>query len=319
MKNYFAPMENIDAIQINFSPDQLLLLNVCLAFIMYGVALDIKFSDFKYLVDHPKAIVVGLCAQLILLPLLTYAIILLFEPATSIALGMILIGVCPGGNVSNFATHLAKANVALSVSLTSFVTLGAIILTPLSFTFWSGHIPNTANLAQNIYVSPVNMANTIITLIALPLFFGMWTTYKFPSFSLKIKGTIRKLSILIFILFVLFAVVGNFQNIIDHLGKVFFLVLIHNSLALSMGYYFARINQLSHKDAQAISIETGIQNSGLALILIFNFFDGMGGMAMIAAWWGIWHLISGFTLATWWNFRNVPAKVPIAQSKFRKS
>ncbi len=171
-------MENIDAIQINFSPDQLFLLNVCLALIMYGVALDIKFSDFKYLVDHPKAIIVGLSAQLILLPLLTFGIILLFEPPTSVALGMILIGVCPGGNVSNFATHLAKANVALSVSLTSFVTLGAIILTPISFTFWSGYVPGTENLEQQIYVSPVNMGNTIITLIAIPLFIGMWTNHK---------------------------------------------------------------------------------------------------------------------------------------------
>ncbi len=297
-------MENIDAIQINFSPDQLFLLNICLAFIMFGVALDIKLSDFKYLVNHPKAIIVGLSSQLILLPLLTYAIIVLFEPATSIALGMILIGVCPGGNVSNFAVHLARANVALSVSLTSFVTLGAIILTPISFSFWSAYIPGTDQLEQSIYVSPENMANTIIYLIALPLFAGMWASHKYSDFVAKIKRPIRILSILIFLAFVLFAVAGNFQNIVDHLGKVFFLVLLHNSLALLMGYYFARLNRLNIKDAQAISIETGIQNSGLALILIFNFFGGLGGMALIAAWWGIWHLISGFALASWWSHQK---------------
>ncbi|MEM8909361.1 MAG: bile acid:sodium symporter family protein [Bacteroidota bacterium] len=306
MNIYFAPMENIDAIQINFSPDQLFLLNICLAFIMYGVALDIRLSDFKYLVTNPKAVIVGLSSQLILLPLLTYLMVLAFDPPTSVALGMILIGVCPGGNVSNFAVHLAKANVALSVSLTSFVTLGAIVLTPISFAFWSSYISGTEQLQQEIYVSPANMANTIIYLIAIPLFIGMWTSHQFPRFTERIRKPIRQLSMLIFLAFVGFAIKGNYQNIIDHLGKVFLIVVTHNSFALTMGYLFARLNQLGIRDAQAISIETGIQNSGLALILIFNFFDGLGGMALIAAWWGIWHLISGFSLALWWSYHKVP-------------
>ena len=311
MKNYFAVMENIDLIQVNFSPDQLFLLNICLAFIMFGVALDIKLSDFKYLVNHPKAMIVGLSSQLILLPLMTYVLILGFEPAPSVALGMILIGVCPGGNVSNFAVHLAKANVALSVSLTSFVTMGAIILTPISFGFWAAYLPGTEVLAQKIYVSPIKMANIIIYLIAIPLFVGMWISHKFPEITAKLKKPIRTLSLVIFLAFVVFAVIGNYNNIINHLGKVFVLVFVHNILALMMGYGFARLNQLPIKDAQAISIETGIQNSGLALILIFNFFDGLGGMAMIAAWWGIWHLISGFSLATWWSYNNLSDEVSL--------
>ncbi|MEM9819780.1 MAG: bile acid:sodium symporter family protein [Bacteroidota bacterium] len=313
MKNYFALMENIDLIQVNFSPDQLFLLNICLAFIMFGVSLDIKLSDFKYLVNHPKAVIVGLSSQLILLPLLTYVLILAFDPAPSVALGMILIGVCPGGNVSNFAVHLARANVALSVSLTSFVTMGAILLTPISFGFWAAYLPGTEALSQKIYVSPMKMAHIIIYLIAIPLFIGMWASHKFPDFIARLKKPIRTLSLLIFLAFVVFAIIGNYDNIINHLGKVFFLVFVHNILALIMGYSFARLNQLPSRDAQAISIETGIQNSGLALILIFNFFDGLGGMAMIAAWWGIWHLISGFSLATWWSYRNPPEEVPVRE------
>ncbi len=297
-------MENIDLVQINFNPDQLLFLNICLAFLMFGIALDMKVSDFKYLFKYPKAVIVGLISQLILLPLLTFALALGFHPATSIALGMILIGVCPGGNVSNFAVHLAKANTALSVSLTSIVTFGAIILTPITFSFWSSFIPGIEKLSQNIHVSSLDMIKTIINLIIIPLAIGMWLNHQYPKFTDRIKKGVRILSIIIFLGFVVAASLSNYQNIIDHIGKVFLIVFVHNGLALLMGYWFAKLNGLSLVDSQAISIETGIQNSGLALILIFNFFDGLGGMAMIAAWWGIWHLISGFCLATFWGSKK---------------
>ena len=297
-------MENIDAIRINFNPDQLLFLNICLIFLMFGIALDMKISDFKYLFKHPKAVLVGLTSQLILLPLLTFALAIGFHPATSIALGMILIGICPGGNVSNFAVHLAKANTALSVSLTTIVTFGAIILTPISFGFWSSYIPGIEKLSQDIHVPTLDMIKTIINLIIFPLAVGMWFNHKYPKFTDRIKKGVKILSIIIFLGFVVAATISNYQNIIDHIGKVFFIVLVHNSLALLMGYTFAKINGLSSADSQAISIETGIQNSGLALILIFNFFDGLGGMALIAAWWGIWHLISGFCLAVFWGAKQ---------------
>ena len=271
---------------------------------MFGIALDMKISDFKYLFKHPKAVLVGLTSQLILLPLLTFALAIGFHPATSIALGMILIGICPGGNVSNFAVHLAKANTALSVSLTTIVTFGAIILTPISFGFWSSYIPGIEKLSQNIHVPTFDMIKTIINLIIFPLAVGMWFNHKYPKFTARIKKGVKILSIIIFLGFVVAATISNYQNIIDHIGKVFFIVLVHNSLALLMGYTFAKINGLSSADSQAISIETGIQNSGLALILIFNFFDGLGGMALIAAWWGIWHLISGFCLAVFWGTKQ---------------
>ena len=164
-------MENIDAIRINFNPDQLLFLNICLIFLMFGIALDMKISDFKYLFKHPKAVLVGLTSQLILLPLLTFALAIGFHPATSIALGMILIGICPGGNVSNFAVHLAKANTALSVSLTTIVTFGAIILTPISFGFWSSYIPGIEKLSQDIHVPTLDMIKTIINLIIFCLLY----------------------------------------------------------------------------------------------------------------------------------------------------
>ena len=294
-------MEAIDLVKINFSPDQLILLNVCLAFLMFGVALDIRLSDLKRVFTQPKAGAVGLTCQLLLLPILTVGMVYLFRPPTSMALGMILIGVCPGGNVSNFAVHLSGANAALSVSLTSIVTLGAIVITPLAFYFWSGFVPGIDVLPQNLSVNPIDMFKTVFVLILVPLSIGVYINMQHENFANKIKRPIRILSILIFLSFVVFASLGNWDNIMAHIGKVFLIVLVHNSLALMMGYGVARLARLPAYDARAISIETGIQNSGLALILIFNFFDGLGGLAMIAAWWGIWHLISAFALASWWG------------------
>ena len=294
-------MEAIDAVRINFNPNQLNLLNICLAFLMFGVALDIKVSDFKYLLRYPKIAIIGLTSQLLLLPLLTILLARLFDPPASIALGMVLIASCPGGNVSNFMVHLANANAALSVMLTSISTVSAIVLTPIAFTFWSTFIPGTAVLRESISVNPIEMVITIIQLIFIPLLIGMFINHRYRDLADKIKKPVKIFSILIFMSFVVFAMLGNYQNIIDHVGKVFWIVLVHNGLGFALGFWWARLFKLKQHDARAISIETGIQNSGLGLILIFNFFDGIGGMAMITAWWGIWHLISGFCLAMWWR------------------
>ncbi len=293
----------IDNIQINFNPEQLILLNICLAFIMFGVALDLKLHNFKLLFQQPRATFVGLTSQLILLPLLTIGLIFIIKPPTSIALGMLLVSVCPGGNVSNFAVHVAGGNVALSIVLTSISTLLATFSTPLLFLFLTPIIPGGQAFQQTLYVSPLDMIWTVVQLILLPLIIGMIVNHYLPTFTERIRKPVRVLSLIIFVGFVVAAVLGNLKNIQQYLHLVFWIVLIHNALALLTGYGFAQMNKLSRADARAISLETGIQNSGLGLILIFNFFNGLGGMAMIAAWWGIWHLISAAALAMLWSKR----------------
>ena len=297
-------MHPIDSIKVNFNPDQLFVLNLCLAFIMFGVALDLRVGNFSALLRQPKAPLVGLSSQLVLLPVLTLALIYFARPAPSIALGMLLVASCPGGNVSNFAVHLARANAALSVLMTSVSTLAAIVITPLYFAFLAPLVPGAGSLKQSIYVNPLEMVSTIVQLILVPLAIGMYTYYRFPLFAAKIRRPVRQLSMLIFLSFVVFAVRGNYDNIANYLHLIFLLVLAHNAIALFAGYWWAKANRLPRADARAISIETGIQNSGLGLILIFNFFQGLGGMAMIAAWWGVWHLVSAFGLAMLWRHRG---------------
>ena len=294
-------MESIDLIKINFNQDQLVLLNVCLAFLMFGVALDIKLSDFRRLFTEPKVPLVGLFSEYVILPAITLVLIYIFQPAPSLALGMLLLAVCPGGTTSNFMVHISGANSALSVLLTSITTLGAVIVTPILFTSLITLVPSIGSIDTAISVSSSSMMKTIFQLLIIPVVLGMFINANFPELTKKIEGPIKLLSILIFFGFVFFAVYGNYENLKNYLHIVFLIVMAHNGLALLLGYLFAKYNGLEEQDARAISIETGIQNSGLALIIVFNFFEGLGGMALIVAWWGVWHLVSGFLIASIWK------------------
>ena len=294
---------DIDSIRINFNPGQMMFLNVCLAFLMFGVALELKPANFKYLLQKPRLALIGLASQLLLLPLLTLLLIYTFRPPTSIALGMVIVAACPGGNVSNFAVHLAKANAALSILLTSITTIAAIVVTPAYFLLMSHFIPGTGQLSGQFSLSPGGMLITILQLIILPVAAGMSFNHFLPRLTEQLKKPVKILSIVVFLGFIVFATAGNYEYIVDYVHLVFLLVFTHNSLALLTGYGWSIVNGLAKSDARAIALETGIQNSGLGLIIIFNFFDGLGGMAMIAAWWGIWHLLSAFTLANIWAYR----------------
>ena len=141
-------MQEIDNVQINFDANGLLLLNVALALVMFGVALGITINDFKNLFKQPKIILAGILSQFFLLPLLTFGLVVLLEPEPSIALGMIMVAACPGGNISNFMTHLAKGNTALSISLTACATFFALFMTPFNFQFYGNLYEPTSSMGK---------------------------------------------------------------------------------------------------------------------------------------------------------------------------
>jgi BASS family bile acid:Na+ symporter len=294
-------MQEIDAIKINFDQDSLFIMNICLAFIMFGIALDLKVSDFKRVTKFPKPVLIGLSAQLLLLPVLTIILIHIWNPIPSMALGLLMVAACPGGNISNFAVHLSKGNTALSVTLTSIVTLLAFITTPLAFAGWAKLVPSTNEILSNIYVGPLAMFRIIFQLILVPLIIGMIVHYKLPILATAIKKPIRRISILLFFSFIVFALVENYENIIKYLGLVFSLVVIHNLIAMIAGYSWASAFKLPFADRKAICLETGIQNAGLGLVLILAFFNHLGGMLLVAAFWGIWDLLSSFLISMYWS------------------
>lgn len=306
----FGNLEQLDTIQLNFNQESVNLMNIAIAFIMFGVALSIKPQHFKTLALHPKPVVLGVIAQYIILPALTYLLIIILRPTTTVALGMILVAACPGGNVSNLISSLSKSNITLSVSLTAITTVMSLFMTPFNFAFWGGLYAKHSPLLVPITIDPVEMFRTVFLILGIPVILGMFVGMKFPAFTKKIDKVVQYTSIIFFVGFIVAALAGNFDVFLRYIHLIFFLVLMHNGLAFLSGYYLPRSLKVSELNSRTICIETGIQNSGLGLALIFNprIFPAelqLGGMAFIAAWWGIWHIVVGLLLAFYWRNRVI--------------
>ncbi|PCH76413.1 MAG: symporter [Flavobacteriaceae bacterium] len=291
----------LDQLQVNFDTESLWVLNIIIAFIMFGIALEIKVTDFKRLFKNPKILFTGVVSQFILLPALTFLFILLTSPAPSIALGLLLIAACPGGNISNFMSHLARGNTALSVSLTAIASILCLIMTPINLQFWASLYPPTAEILREVALDWSTMVKIIIVIIGIPLFTGMLLNYLKPKISKKISQLLKPISLLFFLAFIVVIIINNYTIFISNAHYVFILVIAHNGLAFLLGYYFSKAMGLSKKEQKTISIETGIQNAGLGLLLIFSFFEGLGGMALLATFWGLWDIISGLSISLYWN------------------
>lgn len=299
---------SIDNAQLNFNNDNLWVLNIILAVVMFGVALGLKVSDFKNILQEPKPVILGLLSQFILLPTLTFTLIYIAKPQASIALGMIMIAACPGGNISNFMTQIAGGNSALSVTLTSFATVLSIFFTPFNLQFWGSMYGPTREILQEVSISPFDVFQTIILILGLPLIAGMLVRAWIPKISKVLSKILKPLSIAIFVALVAVAFLNNMDLFNKYIDQVILLVFLHNAIAILSGYHLGKVAGLSREDRRTLGVETGIQNSGLGLLLIFSFFNGLGGMAIVAGWWGIWHIVSGLSLAYIWNRKKV--KVP---------
>ncbi len=310
----FESLSQLDTVRLNFGSESKLLLNLAIAFIMFGVALELKPEDFRRLFREPKPVLVGILSQFVLMPGMTFLFVLAMRNyiTPTVGLGMILVAACPGGNISNFISALARGNIALSVSLTAFSSIGGLILTPFNFAFWGNlfvkfyAMGDPAALVRPLEVDPLDVFQTIVLILGIPLFIGILCNLRLPWLTSKILIPIKQLSILGFGAMIVFIFVKNFDYFITYIQWIFVLVLVHNTLALATGYFSASAFRLSKRDRKTISIETGIQNSGLALALLFNplIFPedlAVGGMAFIAAWWGVWHIVAGMTVAGLWT------------------
>ena len=296
----------IDQARLNFNPQGLFIINAAIGLMMLGVALELKLDDFKRILVAPKAPVIGLIAQFVLLPAFTFLLTLIINPPASIALGMILVAACPGGNLSNIMTYLARGNCAISVSMTAVSTAAAIVMTPLNLALWGSLNPHTAAILRKVSLSPLDVFITVFVILGIPLCIGLLISRSFPALAAKVRKPFKIFSLVFFIGIVAAALGINWQNFLNYVGLVFIGVLIHNALALNLGYWSGRLCGLREPDNRAVSIEVGIQNSGLGLVLVFNFFDGLGGMAILVAWWGIWHIIAGLVAAFVFSRRPLP-------------
>ncbi|RLB60877.1 MAG: bile acid:sodium symporter family protein [Deltaproteobacteria bacterium] len=299
--------QTIDQVRLNFNPQGLLVINIAIAVMMLGVAIDLKPADFKRIIASPKAPAIGLVAQFLLLPALTFLLTLVVRPHPSMALGMILVAACPGGNLSNIMTHLARGNAAVSISMTAVSTAVAVVMTPLNLSFWGSLNPDTAAIQRQVSLSPADVLATVFLILGIPLLVGLAVAHLFPGLVERVRKPFKIFSLGFFVIIVLGALAANWAHFINYVGLVILVVLAHNALALNLGYWSGRLAKLERRDCRAVCLEVGIQNSALGLVLTFNFFNGLGGMAILVAWWGVWHIIAGLTTAFIFTRRELPA------------
>jgi BASS family bile acid:Na+ symporter len=264
---------------------------------------------FKTAFAHPKAVLTGFCSQEVLLPAVTFALVCVFGSylTATVALGAILVACCPGGNISNFISSISRGNIELSVSLTAISTVLAVVITPLNFSLWGNWYIANSEYVRELEIPISQVFYTLFFIIGLPLGLGVLCSSKLPVVTKKIAKPIQNISMLIFMGMVIVAFAANFDYFCRYIHYILLIVLVHNGMAFATGYCAAWGAGLNMRDRRTITIETGIQNSGLALMLIFNpaiFPPEMktGGMAYMAGWWGIWHIISGLSLSALWNF-----------------
>lgn len=312
-------LEALNAVSINFGQGGMMIVNFILAFVMFGVALGIKPQTFKDVFKNPKSVIVGIILQWVGLPAVTFAIALALSPwiTPMIALGMILVASCPGGNISNFISSLSKGNIELSISMTAVTTAFAPLVTPFNFFFWGSLYSQIIAFKSDIPTLVIPffpMLEQILLLLGVPIFLGLLFARYFPNATKKITKPAQVLSILLFIGMVIVSFSQNFQIFLDNIIYVFFIVMLHNASALMTGYFGGKLARVPEADRRSFTVEIGIQNSGLGLILLFNpaifppeiWHGHYGGMLFITAWWGIWHIVSGLTVA--YFFRRKPIK-----------
>lgn len=314
---------SLDRVHLNLGSGTGMILSIVLALIMFGIALNIKAETLREVFVKPKSIISGVLLQWVGLPLVTFLLILLLSKwlTPMVALGMILVACCPGGNVSNYFSSLAKGNVELSVSMTAVSTVCAPFVTPLNFWLWGTAYLRVANLAgvMNIPHLEIPFWDTFIqvfTILGIPVVLGMLCAQYLPGITQRIKKPFSVGSMVVFIVMLLGMFIPNRRLFVDYIIFIFILVLIHNACAFGTGFLGASLFKLPRLDRRSITIEVGIQNSGLGLTMLLNpaiFNPALwnnpetgvmyGGMLFVTAWWGIWHIVSGITVAT--IFRNI--------------
>ncbi|HSJ39307.1 MAG TPA: bile acid:sodium symporter family protein [Planococcus sp. (in: firmicutes)] len=291
---YFAVWVILFALLAFFFPAAFLgfgsYITILLGVVMFGMGLTLKPVDFKIIFKSPLPVVIGVAAQFLVMPFAAFGIAYLLKLPPELAAGLVLLGCVPGGTASNVMVYLAKGNLALSVAMTSLSTLMAPVMTPLLLLLLAG---------QWLPVNPVSMFLSIIQVIIIPITLGILVQRFFPKTVAKSISVVPLISVAAILIIVSAVTAANAQNVISSGFIVFFAVFLHNSFGLALGYLTAMAMGLNETDRRAITLEVGMQNSGLGVALAAAHFSPLA--ALPSVWAAIWHNISGPILATIWS------------------
>ena len=302
--------------EIQYDGGQQWVLNLTLAMMVLGLALDVHPRDFLKVFKAPKAPAIGLIAQFFLLPAFTCGLTLILDLPAGIELGMILVAACPGGALSNFITHMSGGNTALSISITAISSTIAVFMLPINFMFWASLNPVANELLLNIDVNGNDIMQSLLIVLAAPLALGFLMQHFTPNLSKHLHTVLKYVSLLALFMFIFIAVFKNYEHFIAQFWLLFAAVLAHNLLAMGTGYAAASIGKLPTADKKAVTLEVGMQNSSLAIAIVFTQFNAEYGMALISAFWGTWHIVSGVIFAgvcRGYMNRNKNNKVEVSQ------
>ena len=303
----------LDSLRIVLDPVGQAGVALALVLVMFSVALGLRVDDFAFLRDKPLLFVGGVVSQVVILPLVTFLLILALRPPASIALGMIVVACCPGGAVSNLLTYLSRGNVAASVALTATSSMLAAILTPTSILFWSEAYEPTATLLRTLDVNPLIFVAQTTFLLAAPLVLGMIVATRAPDVAARIRQRTTVLGVSVLVGVIIYGIAYFFPVLFPALPLLGGVVVLHNAVAFATGALAGRALSGLSATRRALTFEIGIQNSGLALVILLSQLKGLGGAAAIAAVWGVWHLIAGGLLAVFFRqfdvFRGEPGYV----------
>ncbi|MBL8314539.1 MAG: bile acid:sodium symporter family protein [Rubrivivax sp.] len=283
---------------------QQLLLSAVLATMVFAVALELRTEDFARVFRTPRAVMAGLVPQFVLLPVVTWLATLVLDLPPNTEAAMILVACCPGGSLSNVVTHFGRGNTALSVSISAVAALIALLLTPLNFTWMVSTNPATAGWLRTLDIDASAIWWSLLALLALPMVLGLAVTRRMPVLAERIRRPLANFSLLALLAFIVLGLVKERHLLTAQLLPQLTVVVLHNAAGLGLGWLAASAFRVAETDRRAITIEGGMQNSGLALGIVAVQFDADLGMVIIASLWGIWHIVSGMTLATLWRRKD---------------
>ena len=264
------------------------LINPLLGVIMFGMGLTLKAEDFKVVFSRPKDVLVGCLAQFTVMPLLAFALTRIFRLEPALAIGVILVGCCPGGTASNVITYLAKGDLALSVGMTAVSTLLAPVLTPLLVWLLAG---------ETVDVDVVGMLLSILWVVILPIALGLFVKRFWPRTTEQASAYLPALSTLAICVIVLIVIAANAHKLLDGGLVILLVVVLHNVCGLAAGYLIGTLLHLAPAKRRAISVEVGMQNSGLASSLATLHFAAYPLATIPGALFSVWHNISGAIVA----------------------
>lgn len=263
-------------------------INYLLGVVMFGMGLTLNLKDFQIVFSRPKDIIIGSLAQFTVMPLLAWSLARLFQLDEALALGVVLVGCCPGGTASNVITYLAKGDLALSVGMTGVSILLAPFLTPLLTWALAG---------KSVDVNIVSMFLSILWVVILPIVMGLLVKWLWPKFTEKTTDYLPAFSSIAIAFIVAIIIAANADKLLAGGLIIVLVVMLHNVCGLGLGYVIGRLLGLSEPKKRAISIEVGMQNSGLASSLATIHFAAYPLATIPGAIFSVWHNLSGAAVA----------------------